>query len=938
MADREVFVNKVTVPSSSGTITAKLVDSVSGYTKYNYFEIPISYDSANQRYYITGITWQNIIDAYDRGDYIYGKYGNNIYVMTYYIHDAQETFLKLENFTTGQNSITTDGFTVEDLTNLVRHTSDVSGGGGGTVTSVGLANATNGGLSISGSPITSSGSITVGHSNVLSGAQSTQAVYPITIDKNGHVASYGTAVTIPTVTSSYSSTGTDAVNGTAVNAALQTLDSSISATSGQAISAVTITDGKITSSSKINVGETNQNAFSNVKVGSTTIAADSKTDTLELVAGSNITLTPDATNDTITISSTGGGGGGSYTATSPVDITNNVISLEDGYGDIQNPYGAKNEHYVLAGNPSVINYTDSWVSGSLSESLPVEDVTLVAGTYNFSATVNLDAQGVSDDPEIVPPTPVYDAYLGVVVNGDLLYTGESVSGSGTISETLSVDFELSSTTTVDIVLITSSYDYGTVEGNISDKTLTSSIPALPTFRALTTEDLPDGAINAWYGTSFTISTNAVKLVACDGYKLAKGSIIGVLFSASNTAATPTLNVNDTGAKSIYVGNSTPNSTTNVLKWSANTMIYFMYDGTYYRYITSISGASTTPSRGANTWFGTSSTAANTAAKTSTIDNFVLTKGAVVCIAFSTANTYVGGTLTLNINSTGAKNIYYNNAVTSTTNTLLWDAKEMLTFVYSGSYWYFAGKSLQSGGGSGDSTYKITLSHNSSTDEYSIDRTYAEVEAAVRANKYVYIYDYTLTVSSAYQNSTIVAPFTCMCPSEPWFEFYATITDSNSEEVLVRYTLADDGVYVDQYSLARELPYVNTSDNGKVLKVVNGEWSAATSSSGGGLFLVSFSLTSGSSYTADKTFAQIVSAVDSGSVVMGYYGEEYFSLTYFYEGDEQTDGDVRFERYSNNLMSMEWFGMDSQGQVTYGNERPWETYTDNAIGNAMAASY
>ena len=46
--------------------------------------------------------------------------------------------------------------------------------------------------------------------------------------------------------------------------------------------------------------EANQNAFSNVKVGSTTVAADTKTDTLELV-GSNVTLTPDATNDKVTI-------------------------------------------------------------------------------------------------------------------------------------------------------------------------------------------------------------------------------------------------------------------------------------------------------------------------------------------------------------------------------------------------------------------------------------------------------------------------------------------------------------------------------------------------------------------------------------------------------------------------------------------------------------
>ena len=50
--------------------------------------------------------------------------------------------------------------------------------------------------------------------------------------------------------------------------------------------------------------EVNQEAFSNVKIGSTTIAADSKKDILELIAGSNITLTPDATNDKITIATT----------------------------------------------------------------------------------------------------------------------------------------------------------------------------------------------------------------------------------------------------------------------------------------------------------------------------------------------------------------------------------------------------------------------------------------------------------------------------------------------------------------------------------------------------------------------------------------------------------------------------------------------------------
>ena len=77
----------------------------------------------------------------------------------------------------------------------------MAGAGAGTVTSVGVANATDGGLSVSGSPITSSGTISVGHSNVLASAQTTSGIYPIKIDKNGHISEYGNAVSIPTNTS-----------------------------------------------------------------------------------------------------------------------------------------------------------------------------------------------------------------------------------------------------------------------------------------------------------------------------------------------------------------------------------------------------------------------------------------------------------------------------------------------------------------------------------------------------------------------------------------------------------------------------------------------------------------------------------------------------------------------------------------------------------------
>ena len=65
----------------------------------------------------------------------------------------------------------------------------------------------------------------------------------------------------------------------------------------------------------------NQNAFSNVKVGSTTVAADTTTDTIEFV-GSNVTITPDATNDKITFTVADG----STSAKGLVQLTNSTSS------------------------------------------------------------------------------------------------------------------------------------------------------------------------------------------------------------------------------------------------------------------------------------------------------------------------------------------------------------------------------------------------------------------------------------------------------------------------------------------------------------------------------------------------------------------------------------------------------------------------------------
>ncbi len=67
------------------------------------------------------------------------------------------------------------------------------GTGTGTVTSVGILNE-DGSLTVSGSPITKSGNITVAHTNSIE-AKEEQGIYPVAIDKNGHITAVGEALT-----------------------------------------------------------------------------------------------------------------------------------------------------------------------------------------------------------------------------------------------------------------------------------------------------------------------------------------------------------------------------------------------------------------------------------------------------------------------------------------------------------------------------------------------------------------------------------------------------------------------------------------------------------------------------------------------------------------------------------------------------------------------
>lgn len=81
------------------------------------------------------------------------------------------------------------------------------------------------------------------------------------------------------------------------------------------------------------------------------------------------------------------------------------------------------------------------------------------------------------------------------------------------------------------------------------------------------------------------------------------------------------------------------------------------------------------------YYGTCSTAAATAAKTVSISGFTLTTGAMVTVKFTYANTNASSTL--NVTSTGAKQIYWNGSRIDGSFIL---AGNVVTMVYDGTYW------------------------------------------------------------------------------------------------------------------------------------------------------------------------------------------------------------------------------------------------------------
>lgn len=333
--------------------------------------------------------------------------------------------------------------------------------------------------------------------------------------------------------------------------------------------------------------EVNQNAFSNVKVGSTNIQADAKSDTVEFVAGSNVTITPDATNDKVTIAATdttysdvvAGGASGLMTGadktklngiatgaevnqnafsnvkvgstTVAADAKTDTLELVAGSNVTLTP-DATNDKVTIAATDTTYSDATTSTSGLMSAA----DKTKLNGidtgaTLGFRSVFDgldgsIDASDV--DGEILEFWPLNPITIGVVSNKlQIGASAASASAPGTMSAA----------------------HYSKLEG----------------IEANATKSLKSKLYTAKCTTAAGTAAKVATLDDSTDFSLAAGVIVAVQFQYGNSATTPTLNVNSTGAKNIALPSSataqTTGSGTTYNSWGAYETLIFTYNGSQW---------------------------------------------------------------------------------------------------------------------------------------------------------------------------------------------------------------------------------------------------------------------------------------------------------------------------------------------------------------------
>ena len=198
-----------------------------------------------------------------------------------------------------------------------------------------------------------------------------------------------------------------------------------------------------------------------------------------------------------------------------------------------------------------------------------------------------------------------------------------------------------------------------------------------------------------YGVCETAADTTAKTVDMTGFTLIEGTTVHIRFVNKNTAANPTLNINGTGAYPIRLyGTTVAGTLDDVDGWKAGALLTltFISENTENGGPCWVRNQSFTRNLGnAKIFYGTCSTAAATLEKTVLCPDFTsadLVSGAIIFVTFSTTNSGAVGSITMNVQGTGAKGIkeLRNASVSNLPGVGYIVGGQTYMFYYNGTYW------------------------------------------------------------------------------------------------------------------------------------------------------------------------------------------------------------------------------------------------------------
>ena len=199
-------------------------------------------------------------------------------------------------------------------------------------------------------------------------------------------------------------------------------------------------------------GGSASDSFKTISVsGQSDVVADSSTDTLTLVAGSNMTITTDASGDSITFASSGGGGGGggasNLNGLSDVTISsvqnNDLLKYNSTAGVWQNTNLGISVTPTLSGASTTNNTKTLYeftVTNNSSYDLPAYKVVI----KNSSGTVIYDMDSLISGSEVIDIDTDTDGRptgtIGIDISSSTYFFGSSNNGSQYTIEVQCQDF------------------------------------------------------------------------------------------------------------------------------------------------------------------------------------------------------------------------------------------------------------------------------------------------------------------------------------------------------------------------------------------------------------------------------------------------------------------------------------------------------------------